>query len=77
MLTRTENGRDTDETVGLEDVYEEIDQLMTKQRVNMHKIKPCNRKYAFEMHEIPREAEYMKLLYSYDSKSCPMVYKKT
>ena len=62
-----ENGRATDETINLEDVYEEIDQLMTKQKVDMHKIKPCKRKYCFELHQIPREAEYMKLLYSYDS----------
>lgn len=48
-------------------VYEEIDQIMTKQRVGMFKIKDCHRKYAFEKTEIPREADYMKLLYPYDS----------
>lgn len=52
----------------MEDVYTEIDSILTKQRVSMHKIKSCRRKYAFEKTEIPKEAEYMKLLYPYDSK---------
>ena len=49
------------------DVYEEVDGILTKQRVSMHKIKPCKRRYAFEKTEIPKEAEYLKLLYPYDS----------
>ena len=49
-------------------VYEEVAALMTKLRVDMHKIKPCTRKYAFELPDIPKEAEYLKLMYPYDSK---------
>ena len=52
----------------MEDVYNEIDTVLTRQRVGMYKIKPCTRKYAFEKTDIPKEAEYMKLLYPYDSK---------
>ena len=48
-------------------VYEEIDEIMSKQRVGMFKIKDCHRKYAFEKTEIPRETDYMKLMYPYDS----------
>ena len=51
-------------------VYEEVDQIMTKLRVNMHKIKPCTRKYAFDLPpDIPKQADYLKLLYPYDSAS--------
>ncbi|QPH16774.1 hypothetical protein C2857_001489 [Epichloe festucae Fl1] len=62
---RIRNGEATEETVGMMDVYEEVDELMTKMKVNMHKIKACTRKYAFELLDIPKEAQYMKLLYPY------------
>lgn len=51
----------------MEDVYHEVDEIMIKIRVNMHKTKPCSRKYAFELPDIPREADYLMLLYPYDS----------
>ena len=63
------NGRDATDEVTMEDVYQEIDGLMTKLRVDMHKIKPCSRKYAFELPDIPKEADYLKLMYPYASKS--------
>ncbi|KAJ4305077.1 DNA-directed DNA polymerase alpha catalytic subunit pol1 [Kalmusia sp. IMI 367209] len=64
--TRLKRGQQTDEEVEMADVYEEVDNLMSKHRVTMHKIKPCARKYAFELPDIPREADYLKLLYGYD-----------
>ena len=51
------------------DVYQEVDEMMSKFRVGMHKIKPCVRKYAFELPDVPKESEYLKLMYPYDSKS--------
>lgn len=51
----------------MKDVYEEVAELMTKLGVDMHKIKRCSRKYAFELPNVPKEADYMKLLYSYKS----------
>lgn len=56
----------TTEEIELSDVSDELDSIMSKHRVNLHKIKPCTRKYAFELADIPKEAEYMKLLYGYD-----------
>ncbi|ORX99207.1 hypothetical protein BCR34DRAFT_606680 [Clohesyomyces aquaticus] len=63
---RRRKGQDTEEEVEMSDVYEEVDSIMTKHRVGMHKIKPCTRKYAFELPDIPKEADYLKLLYGYD-----------
>lgn len=63
---RSKHGRDTDEEIDFSSVYEEVDKLMTKNKITMHKIKPCSRKYAFELPGIPKEAEYLKLLYPYD-----------
>lgn len=65
---RQHHGRDTSEEVGMKDVYEEVDELMGKMNVGMHKIKPCTRKYAFELPDIPKEAEYLKLFYPYTSR---------
>ena len=65
---RANNGRDTTEEVDMKDVYEEVDEMMGKMRVGMHKIKPCTRKYAFELPDVPKEGEYLKLLYPYSSK---------
>ncbi|CZT07648.1 probable DNA polymerase alpha catalytic subunit A [Rhynchosporium graminicola] len=62
---RQKSDKDTSEEVGMKDVYEEVDELMGKLRVGMHKIKPCTRKYAFELPDIPKEGEYLKLLYPY------------
>ena len=62
-----EHGRNTADEIEMTDVYQEVDELMTKIRVGMHKIKPCSRKYAFELPEIPKEADYLKLMYPYDS----------
>lgn len=66
---RQRHGRDTTDEVEMKDVYEEVDDMMTKMNVGMHKIKPCTRKYAFELPDIPKEGEYLKLLYPYNSES--------
>lgn len=69
---RQRRGRDTEEEVEFKDVYAEVDNLMTKLKVPMHKIKPSLRKYAFELPGIPKEAEYLKLLYPYQKTSALM-----
>lgn len=65
---RFRDNQETDETVEMTDVYEEVDEVMTKMKVDMYKIKACTRKYAFELPGVPKEAQYMKLLYPYTSK---------
>lgn len=70
--TRQKNGEDTNEEVDLNDVYTEVDGMMSRLKVGMHKIKPCTRKYAFELPGIPREAEYLKMLYPYDKPALSM-----
>ncbi|KAL7786701.1 hypothetical protein V8C37DRAFT_391767 [Trichoderma ceciliae] len=62
---RVREGEETGDEVDMTDVYNEVDEIMTKMNVGMYKIKKCARKYAFELSEIPKEAEYMKLLYPY------------
>ena len=69
---RHKHGRETDEEVDMEDVYQEVDEMMSRLKVGMHKIKPCTRKYAFELPDVPKEGEYLKLLYPYDKPALPM-----
>jgi DNA polymerase alpha subunit A len=63
---RKSNGADTQEVVNMSDVYNEVDGLMTKLRVGSYKIKACTRKYAFELPDVPKEADYLEVLYPYD-----------
>lgn len=65
---RMVDGVDTADEVGMMDVYKEVDTLMTKMNVGMFKIKGCTRKYAFELPDVPKEGQYMKLFYPYASK---------
>jgi DNA polymerase alpha subunit A len=69
---RQKQGQTTDEEIDMEDVYHEVDQMMSRLKVNMHKIKECTRKYAFEMPGVPKETQYLKLLYPYDKPALPM-----
>ena len=69
---RHKGGRETDEEVDMEDIYNEVAGMMSKRNVEMHKMKPCSRKYAFEIPGIPKEADYLKLLYPYDKPALPM-----
>lgn len=71
---RMQDGEETGEEVEMMQVYDEIDTMMTKMNVGMYKIKACTRKYAFELRDVPKEAQYMKLLYPYNSKlQCPLL----
>ena len=69
---RHRHGRETSDEVEMKDVYEEVDGLMSKFKVDMHKIKPCSRRYAFELPDVPKEADYLKLLYPYDKQPIPV-----
>ncbi|KAK7213555.1 hypothetical protein V2G26_020733 [Clonostachys chloroleuca] len=69
---RVSGGQETDETVSIMDVYNEVDEIMTKMKVDMYKIKACTRKYAFELPDVPKEAQYMKLLYPYTNSPIDM-----
>ncbi|KAI1618184.1 DNA polymerase alpha subunit A [Exophiala viscosa] len=68
---RHTNGRETDEEVEMDDVYGEVDTLMSRLKVTTRKVKPCTRKYAFELRDVPKESDYLKLLYPYDKNPLP------
>ena len=71
---RVRGGEETGDDVEMMDVYTEVDELMTKMKVGMYKIKASTRKYAFELPDVPKEAQYMKLLYPYTSQCKPVLF---
>ena len=54
-----------------QELHEEVENLLTKLGVDEIKAKICKRQYAFELPEIPKKAEYLKVFYSYTSKFHP------
>ncbi|GME82299.1 unnamed protein product [[Candida] boidinii] len=57
-----------DEKVTAMDVYDEIiPLLMEKYGLKQIKAKPETKKYAFELKDIPKEAEYLKVLLPYET----------
>ena len=72
---RHRNDRETSEEIDMNDVYEEVDGLMSRNKVTSRKVKPSTRKYAFELPDVPKETEYLKLLYPYDKPALPMEQK--
>ena len=69
---RQRHGKDTTSEIEMGDVYQEADEIMSKLKVGMHKIKPCSRKYAFELPDIPKEGDYLKAMYPYDKPGLPI-----
>lgn len=71
-MYRQRHGKDTTSEIEMGDVYQEADEIMSKLKVGMHKIKPCSRKYAFELPDIPKEGDYLKAMYPYDKPGLPI-----
>ena len=69
---RVRRGVETTEQVEMMDVYGEVDGIMTGLKTPMFKIKTCQRKYAFELPDIPTDGEYLKLLYPYTRPPIPL-----
>lgn len=60
-----QEGNATDDEVNLSDVYQEFDVLRRKNNIEAFNSKVVSRKYAFEIDDVPEEAEYLKVVYPY------------
>src|SRR2546423_2094271 len=58
---------DTDEEVTMEEVYNEVNEILMKHRVTEFRNRPVTKKYAFELTDVPRECDYLEVLYPYSS----------
>ncbi|KAJ1851914.1 DNA-directed DNA polymerase alpha catalytic subunit pol1 [Coemansia sp. RSA 1822] len=57
---------ETGERFSALDVHKEFESLAMRQGVRSFACKPVERKYAFEMSEVPASAEYLKVAYGFD-----------
>jgi len=51
----------------MEDVYNEVNEILMKHRVTEFRNRPVSKKYAFELIDVPRECDYLEVLYPYSS----------
>lgn len=65
------DGNETEEEVTLAAVQAEIAQIMAKHKIARFESKRATRKYAFEIPEIPAEADWIKVAYGFNSPQLP------
>jgi DNA polymerase alpha subunit A len=56
---------DSEEEVTLKDVHDEISAIAAQYRISRFGCKKVSRRYAFEIADIPMEADYIKMVYPY------------
>jgi DNA polymerase alpha subunit A len=57
----------------MEQVYNEVNEILMKHRISEFRNRPVSKKYAFELTDVPRECDYLEVLYPYSSISPPNV----
>lgn len=60
-----ENGDLTEQKVTTEDVKAELAEKLASKEIEQYTMEVCKKKYAFELPDIPRETEYIKLCYPF------------
>jgi DNA polymerase alpha subunit A len=60
---------DTNEEVTMEQVYNEVNEILLKHRITEFRNRPVAKKYAFELNDVPRECDYLEVLYPFSSTS--------
>ncbi|KAG0194902.1 DNA-directed DNA polymerase alpha catalytic subunit pol1 [Apophysomyces sp. BC1034] len=65
------SGNPTEEEVSTGDVYSEISNLCSRHGIRKWASKGVTRKYAFEIPDVPHEAEYLKVVYDYEQPPLP------
>ncbi|PWW75473.1 hypothetical protein C7212DRAFT_296240 [Tuber magnatum] len=69
--TRHKGKLDTGEVITMENVHEEIAGIMEQNEISWFMAKSSQRKYAFELPGIPKEGDYLKVLYPYTDPQLP------
>ena len=74
-MAAPERGQMTDEDVTMTDVYQELSALFMRGvggsgKIGKFKCKKVSRRYAFEIPNVPAEADYMKVVYAHQC-TCP------
>jgi DNA polymerase alpha subunit A len=51
----------------MEQVYNEVNEILLKNRITEFRNRPVSKKYAFELTDVPRECDYLEVLYPFSS----------
>jgi DNA polymerase alpha subunit A len=51
----------------MEHVYNEVNEILLKYRISEFRNRPASKKYAFELTDVPRECDYLEVLYPFSS----------
>jgi DNA polymerase alpha subunit A len=51
----------------MEAVYNEVNDILLKNKITEFRNRPTSRKYAFELTDVPRECDYLEVLYPFSS----------
>ena len=51
----------------MEDVYNEVNEILVKNKISEFRNRPVTKKYAFELTDVPRECDYLEVLYPFSS----------
>lgn len=65
------SGTETNEEVEMTDVHQEVSNFLKGRKIGEFKTKWSERKYAFELPNIPRKGNYLKVLYPYTRPALP------
>jgi DNA polymerase alpha subunit A len=58
----------------MEQVYNEVNDILVKHKINEFRNRPVSKKYAFELTDVPRESDYLEVLYPFSSISSQNLY---
>lgn len=72
FLPRDSKRSERDVSVTMADIHQEVAKIMRSSKIDHFKAKGSNRKYAFELPDIPQQSDYLKVLYGYKSAQLPM-----
>lgn len=72
FLPRDKKLSSPESPVTMADVHQEVAKLLRQAKVEQFKAKGSNRKYAFELNDIPQQSDYLKVLYGYKAAQLPL-----
>lgn len=67
---RLGSGKETDQPVDLQLIWEELDNVMSKHKIKSWSMQKVQKKYCFEKLEVPVEADWIEVNYPF---SCKLV----
>jgi len=55
----------------MEQVYNEVNDILVKNKITEFRNRPVSKKYCFELNDVPRECDYLEVLYPFSKAQLP------